>query len=125
MNSSGLLDPLYLSIGLGLKLSSQMTFLCSGARAHNVPLPDGVGLVLASADEGTTSMPSFVNDVAQVGLITNILTLPTILSYSLMSITLIQASVIVGRRCFFTLSTLCQILRSVSNGGLSPMVLLQ
>jgi hypothetical protein len=43
MNSLGLLEPSYLSIDQGLNLSSQATYLSSGAREQNAPLPDGVG----------------------------------------------------------------------------------
>jgi hypothetical protein len=43
MNSSGLLEPSYLSIGPGLNLSGQETYLSAGARAQKPPLSDGVG----------------------------------------------------------------------------------
>jgi hypothetical protein len=52
MNSSGLLEPSYLSIGLGLNLSRQTTYLSSGARAWNAPLPDGVGTCAGESHGG-------------------------------------------------------------------------
>jgi hypothetical protein len=51
-----------------------------------------------------------------------ILTLPMVLGYLSMGITLSQASVATGQRCFLASGALCLIFRPIPNGGLTPMV---
>jgi hypothetical protein len=66
MNSSGLLKPTYLSIGPGLNLSGQATYLSPGARARNVPSLMAWQLASESAMEGMATMLSVVDDVLEV-----------------------------------------------------------
>jgi hypothetical protein len=56
------------------------------------------------------------------GRIATILLLLVVLSYPPMSVIISQASVVAGRRCFFTLGMLRPISRPVSNGELTTLV---
>jgi hypothetical protein len=66
---------------------------------------------------------SIIDDVAQVSHIMTTFTLPMVLGYPPTSITISQASITVGRRCFFASSVLCPIFKLVLNEGLAPMVI--
>jgi hypothetical protein len=65
---------------------------------------------------------SVVDDIAKVGGITIVFSLPMILCYPSMGVIANQASVFTSRGCFFTSGTLHPIGQPISNGGLTLMV---
>jgi hypothetical protein len=57
MNSSGLLEPSYLSMCPALNFSSQMTCLSGAARAQKPPLPSGASVLLENVLEVSAALP--------------------------------------------------------------------